>query len=123
MFSFLISLLVYLVVSAVVISIVGRMGLGLTVKSFGSALMAAVVIALVGALAVWLLSIFGISLAGGLWAAIINLIIAAVVLMVSDKFLPNVEVHGFMGAIVAAVSIGVVGWAVTWLLSLFGIVV
>lgn len=123
MFSFLISLLVYLVVSAVVISIVGRMGLGLNVKSFGSALMAAVVIALVGALAVWLLSIFGISLAGGLWAAIINLIIAAVVLMVSDKFLPNVEVHGFMGAIVAAVSIGVVGWAVTWLLSLFGIVV
>jgi putative membrane protein len=99
------------------------MDLGLSVKSFGSAFMAAIVIAIVGALAAWLLSLFGISLAGGLWAAIINLIIAAVVLMVSDKFLPNVEVHGFMGAIIAAVAIGVVGWAVTWLLSLFGIVV
>jgi putative membrane protein len=123
MFSFLVSALVYLLVSAVVIAIVGRMGLGLSVKSFGSAFMAALVIAIVGALAAWLLSLLGISLAGGLWAAIINLVVAAVVLMVSDKFLPNVEVHGFMGAIIAAVAIGVVGWVVTWALSLFGIVV
>ena len=47
----------------------------------------------------------------------------AAILMVSDKFLPNVKVHGFTRAIIAAVAIGVVGWAVTWLLSLLGIVV
>ena len=123
MFSFLLSALVYLVVSAVVIAIVGRMELGLSVKSFGSAFMAALVIAIIGALAAWLLSVFGISLTGGLWPAFLNLVIAAVVLMVSDKFLPNVKVHGFTGAIIAAVAIGVVGWAVTWLLSLLGIVV
>ena len=33
----------------------------------------------------------------------------AAILMVSDKFLPNVKVHGFTGAIIAAVAIGVVG--------------
>lgn len=123
MFDALLNIAVYLVVSAIVILIVGKMNLGLTVKSFGSAIMAAIVIALVAGLIVWGLGIFGITLTGGWLAAIVNLIVAALVLMIADKFLPGTEVHGFMGAIIAALSIGVVGWAVTWALSLFGIVV
>ena len=123
MFSTLLSAAVYLVVSAVVILIVGKMNLGLTVKSFGSAILAAIVIALVAGVVVWGLGFFGITLTGGWLAAIINLIVAALVLMVADKFLSGMEVHGFMGAIIAALAIGVVGWAVTWALSLFGIVV
>ena len=123
MFGTLMSALVYLVVSAVVILIVGKLNLGLTVKSFGSAIMAAVVIALVAGLVVWGLGIFGITLTGGWLAAIVNLIVAALVLMIADKFLSGMEVHGFLGAIIAALAIGVVGWAVTWALSLFGIVV
>ena len=59
---------------------------------------------------------------GGFWAALINLVVAAVVLMISDKFLPGMEVKGFGGAIIAALGIGVVGWLVTWGLSLLGIV-
>lgn len=123
MFSTLLSAAVYLVVSAIVILIVGKLNLGLTVKSFGSAILAAIVIALVAALVVWGLGLFGITLTGGWLAAIVNLIVAALVLMVADKFLSGMEVHGFMGAIIAALAIGVVGWAVTWALSLFGIVV
>lgn len=123
MFEALLNIAVYLVVSAIVILIVGKMNLGLTVKSFSSAIMAALVIAIVGGLVVWGLGLFGITLTGGLLAAIVNLIVAALVLMIADKFLPGTEVHGFMGAIVAALAIGVVGWAVTWALSLFGIVV
>ncbi len=123
MFDALLNIAVYLVVSAIVILIVGKMNLGLTVKSFGSAIMAAIVIALVAGLIVWGLGIFGITLTGGWLAAIVNLIVAALVLMIADKFLPGTEVHGFMGAIIAALAIGVVGWAVTWALSLFGIVV
>jgi putative membrane protein len=123
MFGALLNIAVYLVVSAIVILIVGKMNLGLTVKSFGSAIMAAVVIALVAGVVVWGLGIFGITLTGGWLAAIVNLIVAALVLMIADKFLGGMEVHGFMGAIIAALAIGVVGWAVTWALSLFGIVV
>ena len=122
MFEVLWSALIYLVVSAIVIFIVGKLNFGLSVAGFGSALMAAIVIALVGGLIAWLLSLFGISLAGGFWAALINLVVAALVLMISDKFLPGMEVHGFGGAIIAALGIGAVGWLVTWLLSLFGIV-
>ncbi len=123
MFGTLLNIAVYLVVSAVVILIVGKMNLGLTVKSFGSAILAAIVIALVAGVVVWGLGFFGITLTGGWLAAIVNLIVAALVLMVADKFLSGLEVHGFMGAIIAALAIGVVGWAVTWALSLFGIVV
>ena len=76
--------------------------------------MAAVVIALVAGVVVWGLGLFGITLTGGWLAAIVNLIVAALVLMIADKFLSGMEVHGFLGAIIAALAIGVVGWAVTW---------
>jgi len=123
MFGTLLNIAVYLIVSAIVILIVGKLNLGLTVKSIGSAIMAAVVIALVAGVVVWGLGLFGITLTGGWLAAIVNLIVAALVLMIADKFLSGMEVHGFLGAIIAALAIGVVGWAVTWALSLFGIVV
>ena len=51
------------------------------------------------------------------------MIVAAVVLLISDKFLPGMEVDGFVGAIIAAIAIGVVGWLVTWLLSVIGIAI
>ncbi len=121
MIATLVNILVYLVISAVIIWLVGRMNLGLSVKSFGSALAAAAVIAIVGGLVAWLLSLLGISFGAGLLAAIVALIVAAVVLLISDKFLPGMEVHGFAGAIIAAVGIGVVGWLVSWLLSVLGI--
>lgn len=122
MFNFLISAAVYLVVAAVIIFIVGKLNLGLSVKSFGSAIIAALVIALVAGVLSWLLGLLGLSFGTGFLAAILNLIVAAVVLLISDKFLSGVEVHGFTGAIIAAIGIGVVGWLVTWLLSLVGIV-
>ena len=40
---------------------------------------------------------------------------------ISDRFLPGMTVSGFGGAIIAAIAIAVVGWAVAWLLSLLGI--
>lgn len=122
MFGTLISMLVYWVVAALVIFIVGKLNLGLQVKSFGAALLAALVIALVAGVLGWVFSLFGFTLGTGLLAALINLVVAALVLLISDKFLGGMEVHGFMGAIVAAIAIGAVGWGVTWLLSLFGIV-
>jgi putative membrane protein len=121
MFNFLISAAIYLVVAAVIILIVGKLNFGLTVKSFGSAIIAAIVIALVAGVLSWLLSLLGISFGAGLLGAILNLVVAAVVLLISDKFISGMEVHGFTGAIIAAIGIGVVGWLITWLLSLVGI--
>jgi putative membrane protein len=57
-----------------------------------------------------------------LLGAIVYLVVAAVVLMISDRFVPGMKVNGFGGAIIAAIAIAVVSWLVVWFLGLFGIV-
>ncbi len=104
--------------AALVIFIVGRLGLGLTVDGFVPALIAAAVIAIVGAVVVWLLNL-GFQVQGAWLIAIVNLIVAAVVLLIADRFVPGMKVAGFGGAIIAAIAIGVVAWLVNWVLSLF----
>ena len=118
---YIISFLVALLVSALVIFIVGRLNLGLTVSGFGAAIIAALVISIVGTIVLWLLSFLGLTFGGGLLGVIIYIIVAAIILMISDRFVPGMKVNGFTGAIVAAIAIGVVAWIVTWLLGLVGI--
>ena len=117
------SFIVAVVVAAVVIMVVSRLNLGLTVTGFGAAVVAAIVIAVVGAVVNWLLGALGISIGGGLLGTIVYLVVAAVVLMISDRFVSGMRVNGFGGAIVAAIGIAVVYWILVWLLGLLGIVV
>jgi putative membrane protein len=77
----------------------------------------------VSAVVSWLLGALGVGVGGGLVGLIINLIVAAVVLMISDRFVAGMKVNGFGGAIVAAIAIAVVNWLVTWLLAQLGLVV
>jgi putative membrane protein len=106
----ILSIIISLLLSALVIYIVGRLGLGLTVANFTSAIVAAAVIAIVSWLISWLLGQLGVTFGGGLLGAIIHLIIAAIVLMISDRFIAGMRVAGFTGALIAAIAIGVVGW-------------
>ena len=105
-------------ISGFVIWIVSKLGLGLEVDGFGSAFIAAIIIALVGGIVTWLLNLLGISIDGGWFGAIIHLIIAAVVLMISDRLLKGLRVAGFVGALVAAIAIGVVYWILGLLVGL-----
>jgi putative membrane protein len=111
--------IISLLVAAVVIFIVSKLNLGLNVTGYGAAIIAALVIAVVGSVVVWLLSLLNITLGGGLIAAIIMLIIAAVVLMISDKFVPGMTVKGFKGAIIAAIGIAVVYWVLGLIAGIF----
>jgi putative membrane protein len=115
----LISLIVAILVAAVVLVIVDKLNLGLTVGSFMNAIIAAVVIAVVGWGLNWLLGLIGIQLptgpSGGLVAAIIYFIVAAVILMIADRFLAGMSVKGFTGALVAAIAIAVLNWLVALL--------
>jgi putative membrane protein len=104
--------------SAVVIWIVGKLGLGLSVSGFGPAFVAGIVIAIVGGLVTWLLGALGITIGGGLLGAIIHLIIAALVLMFAGNMVKGLQVNGFGGALVAAIAIAVVAWLISWLLGL-----
>ncbi len=115
------SFIIWLIVAALVIWLVARMNIGLEVRGFGAAAIAALVIAAISAVAVWLLSLFGLGAMTGILGAIISIIVAALVLMFAGAILPGLKVNGFNGAIVAAIAIGVVGWLITWALGLFGV--
>ena len=121
MLSTLLSIVIGLVLYALVIYIVGRLGMGLTVANFTSALIAGAVIAIVAWLVWWLLGLLGIGNGSGLIAAIVNLVVAAVILLIADRFVPGMKVNGFIGALIAAVAIAVVAWLIGWLLGVLGI--
>ncbi len=108
------------VAAAVVIFIVAKLNLGISLDGFVPALIAAAVIAIVGGIIAWLLS-FGFTVSGAWLSAIINLIVAAVVILISARFVKGMKVNGFVGAIVAAIGIGVVTWVINWFLGLIGI--
>ena len=121
MLATLLGILLALVLAAVVIMIVSKLNLGLTVDGFGPAIIAAAVIAIVGGLIYWLLGLLGITIGGDWLGAIINLIIAAVVLLTAGRMLKGLKVNGFVGALVAAIAIGVVTWLIYCYLGLIGI--
>jgi putative membrane protein len=116
----LIGIVLAALLSALVIFIVGKFNLGMQVRDFGSAFVAAIVIALVAGVINWLLRALGIEFAGGLLGGLISLIIAAIVLVISDKFVPGMKVEGMGGALIAAVAIGVVSTLVNYLLGFLG---
>jgi putative membrane protein len=108
-----------IVVYAVVIYVVGRLNLGLSVANFQSALIAGAVIAVVAWLLNWLLvDVLNITFGGGFLGAILNLIVAAVVLMIADRFVAGMSVSGFVGALIAAIAIAVVAWLIGLLLPI-----
>lgn len=121
MISALLSIVLSALFAALVIFIVGKLNMGLEVNGFGAAFIAAIVIALVAGVINWLLSLLGITIGGGLLGALISLIVAAVVLLISDKFVPGMKVNGMGGAIIAAIAIGIVTWLISGLLGLLGI--
>ena len=112
----ILSVLVALVLYALVIYIVGRLNLGLTVDGFVGAFIAGAVIAIVAWLVNCLLGAVGINIGGGWFGALVSLVVAAVVLLIADRFVPGMKVNGFVGALVAAIAIAVVAWLIGLLL-------
>ena len=121
MLSAIVGLIITLLIAGLVIWIVGKLGLGLTVSGFGAAFIAAAVIAIVTWVVMWLLGLLGLTIGGGWLGALIGLIVSAIILLISDRFVPGMQVKGFVGAIVAAIAIAVVTWIVAWVLGLLGL--
>jgi putative membrane protein len=114
----ILNFILVLVVAAVVLMIVSRLGLGLSVSGFVPALIAALVIAVVGSIVLWLLGALGITFGGGFLGVIVFLVVAAVVLMISDRFVSGMTVNGFTGAIIAAIAIAVLYWLISLVLPI-----
>jgi putative membrane protein len=117
----IVGIVIAALIGGFIIWIVGKLGLGLTVSGFGAAFIAAIIIAVVGGVVTWLLGLLHITIGGGFLGGIINLIVAAIVLLVSGRIVPGLQVKGFLGAMVAAIAIGVVAWLLSLLLGALGI--
>jgi putative membrane protein len=117
----IVGILIGALFTGLIIWIVGKLGLGLEVSGFGPAYIAAIVIAVVSGVIMWLLGLLGIQIGGGFLGAIVHLVIAAVVLLISGNIVRGLRVRGFGGALVAAIAIGAVGWLVSLVLHLVGL--
>lgn len=106
-------------VAGVIIWIVGRLGLGLVVSGFVPALLAAFVIVILSAVITWLLTTLGLNVEGAILGGIIHLLIAALVILLSSRVVPGIMVQGPVGAVIAALAIGAVGWLINAILGLF----
>ena len=109
------SIVVGLVVAAIILMIVDRLGLGLSVGGFFNALLAAAAIAVVSWAVDWVLAQAGVSLSASepVLNAIIYLIVSAVVLYVAARLIPGFRTSGFSGAFVAAIAIAVIVWVLS----------
>ena len=113
-----IGILLGALISGFVIWIVGKLGLGLEVDGFLPAYIAAIVIAVVSWVIYWLLGVLGITITGGWLGALIHLVVAAVILLISDRFVKGMRVNGFVGALVGAIALAVVAWLVALVLGM-----
>jgi len=113
----ILSVVVGILLYALAIWIVSKIGLGLKVSGFVPALIAAVVIAVGSALILWVLSLIGVSF-GGFIGAVINLVIAALVLMFAGNKIKGLRVKGFVPALIAAIAIAVVSWLIDGVIGL-----
>lgn len=97
-------------IAGLVIWLVGKLGLGLEVSGFGSALAAGLVAAFAAGIVLVLLSMANIGDGAGLIGGVVHLVVTAGVLMISDRVLPGLKVNGIGGALLAAVAIGAFYW-------------
>lgn len=108
----IVGILIYAVIAGLIIFIVGKLNLGLKVDGFGSAMIAGLFIGIVNGL----VDMF-VPGTTGLIGAVIDLVLAAVVIYVAGAVLKGLVVEGFVGAIVAALAIAVIGYLLAMLLG------
>ncbi len=106
-----VGILIATVLNAIVIWIVGKLKLGIEINNFGTAFLAAFLIAVV-----WvLLSHFKVldATAGGGWLVhLVRLVVSALVLMLVGNMLKGMVTKGFLGAVVAALAMTAVYWLI-----------
>ena len=112
----IIGIVIAAVLNAIVIWIVGKLKLGIEIENFGTAFVAAMLIAII-----WVgLDHFKImdATAGGGWLVhVVRLVVSALVLMLVGSMLKGMVTKDFVGAVVAAIAMVAVYWLISYLLA------
>ena len=106
-----IGILIAAVVSGVIIWLVSKLNVGLSVDSFGWAMLAGLFIGAITNVLDRLVP--GMN---EILTAVIHLVISAGVILLAGKLFSGVKVEGFKGALIAAVAIAVVGFVLALVL-------
>jgi putative membrane protein len=108
----IIGILIGAVLSGAIIWLVSKLNIGLTVNSFGWAMLAGLFIGT-------LTNLFNHLLPGmnEVITMVIHLVISAGVILLAGKLFSGVNVKGLKGALIAAVAIAVVGFVLALLLA------
>jgi putative membrane protein len=108
------------IVSAIVLLVVDRLNIGLKVRSFLYALVAAAAIVIVAAVVGWVLGALGVTLAtAGILGFVIGIFVNALILWLAAKFTPGFEIANYPAALVVAIVIAAIWWLVTWIGGMF----
>ena len=102
--------LIAAVVSGVIIWLVGKLNIGLTVKNFGWAMLAGLLIGILTNIASSVVRDFG-----GAVGFVVQLVVSALVILACGKMLSGLTVDGFKGAFFAAMAIAIIGFLITLL--------
>ena len=107
-----IGILIAAVFSGVIIWLISKLNVGLSVNSFGWAMLAGLFIGT-------LTNLFNHMLPGmnEMITLVVHLLISALVILLAGKLFSGVNVKGFKGAVIAALAIAVVGFVLALLLA------
>ena len=108
----IIGILIAAVISGVIIWLVGKLNIGLTVKNFGWAMLAGLLIGVLTNI----VNQFVVN-RGGAVGFVVQLVISALVILASGKMLSGFTVDGFKGALFAAMAIAIIGFLMTLLVA------
>ncbi len=107
------ALLVTWIVNAIILVIVDRLRIGLRVRSFGYALLAAAVIAIIGAAVNHLLGFLGVNVAArGLVGFIVAMLVNAFILWLAAQITPGFKIRSYTAAVGVAIVIAAIGWLI-----------
>ena len=107
--------LIQLLVVAVSVLLAAKVVPGIKVKSFGSAFVFAIVLAILNKLLMWLLVLLSIPfivLTLGLWLFVLD----AILWMLADKLVDGVELSGFGAALFGSIVTAIINWGIVSLL-------
>jgi len=105
------------IVAAVLIWIIGKLGLGMTVDGFGPALLTGLLYGLLNAVIHSLLGLVNFTPVG-FWFFLTNLVISAIALLLAARVVKGVRVGGFLGALIAVLGMAGLSWLISWLVGL-----
>lgn len=107
-------LLLHWLLSAVALLLVSHILRGFVITSFGSALVAAIVIGLVNVVIGWPLKLLTLPLTF-LTLGLFYLVLNAILLKIASAFVPGFQIYGFMPAFWGAIILSLINMLFRWM--------